>query len=316
MNRIKILMKYCCFVLGILLFITVLLGYTNLGNLPTNKNQENRFLTIGNEKIRFSQKGQGKDILLIHGTPGSIEDWNEIVDSLSIDYRVTAFDRLGHGFSSSNQYNYHLKDNANTVENLINHLNLKYPLIVGHSYGGSIAAFMAVNSELKNREYILIDSPLYNYQPSTIYKLVATPILGKGMALFASYTIADDQIKAGVSSLFKSLEKEMINDLVKERQLIWSQPKVIYSKSKESMNYLTDLNLISKKYKNITSKITLITAKDSISTFKNDCIKFNQEVSNSELVILDTTGHYIQLEKPSAVIKIIKERMLELDTVH
>ena len=202
------------------------------------------------------------------------------------------------------------------VENLINHLNLKSPLIVGHSYGGSIAAFMAVNSELKNREYILIDSPLYNYQPSTIYKLVATPILGKGMALFASYTIADDQIKAGVSSLFKSLEKEMINDLVKERQLIWSQPKVIYSKSKESMNYLTDLNLISKKYKNITSKITLITAKDSISTFKNDCIKFNQEVSNSELVILDTTGHYIQLEKPSAVIKIIKERMLELDTVH
>ena len=316
MNSIKRLIKYCCSVLGVLLFITALLGYTNLGNLPTNDTQENRFLTIGNEKIRFSQKGQGKDILLIHGTPGSIEDWNEIMDSLSIDYRVTAFDRLGHGFSSSNQYNYHLKDNANTVENLIIHLNLKSPLIVGHSYGGSIAAYMAVNSELKNREYILIDSPLYNYQPSNMYKLVATPFLGKGMALLASYTIADDQIKAGVSSLFKSLEKETINDLVKERQLIWSQPKVIYSKSKESMNYLTDLNSISKKYKNITSKITLITAKDSINTFKNECLKFNKEVSHSELIILDTTGHYIQLEKSSTVIKIIKERMLQLDNLH
>jgi len=308
-NKIKRIIKYCFSAIGILLFIIVLLGYTNLGNLPIKENQKNHFLTIGSEKIRISQKGEGKDILLIHGTPGSIEDWNGIIDSLSKDYRVTAFDRLGHGFSSSNQYNYHIKDNAILVENLIKQLGLKSPLIVGHSYGGSIVAFMAVNSELKNIEYIIIDSPLYKYRPSNIYKLVATPILGKGIALFSSYTIANNQIKDGVSSLFKSLEKEKINELVKERQIIWSQPKVIYSKSKESINYLNDLNSISEKYKNINSKITLITGKDSINTFKNDCEKFNQEVSNSELIILENTGHYIQLEKPSTVIKIIKERM-------
>ena len=245
----KKILKYFFKSIGIFLLLLTLIGYTNLGNLPTNETKKNPYLTIGKEKIRFSQKGAGKDILLIHGTPGSIEDWNKIIDSLSKDFRVTAFDRLGHGFSSSNQYEYHIGDNATMVENLIKQLGLKSPLIVGHSYGGSIAAFMAVNSELKNIEYIIIDSPLYKYRPSKIYKLVATPILGKGIALFSSYTIANNKIKKDVSSIFKSLEKEKINELVKERQLIWSQPKVIYSKSKESINYLNDLNLICKKYK-------------------------------------------------------------------
>lgn len=301
--------KYYLSIIGILLLIIVLLGYTNLGNLTTNENQKNNFLKIGNERIRFLQKGNGKDILLVHGTPGSIEDWVEIIDVLSKNYRVTAFDRLGHGFSSSNEYSYHLKDNAILIENLIKQLNLKSPLIVGHSYGGSIAAFMAVNSELKDIEYIIIDSPLYKYQPNTIYKLVSTPVFGKGIALLSSYTIANKQIEGGLSSLFKSIDNETINQLVNERQIIWSQPKVIYSKSKESVNYLDDLNSMSKKYKSINSKITIITGNDSMSTFKNDCKKFITEVPNSELVIIENTGHYIQLEKPLNVIKIIKGKM-------
>jgi pimeloyl-ACP methyl ester carboxylesterase len=305
----KRITKYCILIIGILLLLIVLLGYSNIGNLPENENQENHFLKIGKEKIRFSQKGNGKDILLIHGTPGSIEDWTEIIDSLSQNYRVTTFDRLGHGFSSSNQYTYHLKDNAILVENLIKKLNLKSPLIVGHSYGGSIVAYMAVNSGQKDISYIIIDSPLYEYKPSKTYKLISTPVLGKGIALFSSYTVADNQIKKGVSSLFKSLEKERINELVKERQPIWSQPKVIYSKSKESVNYQDDLNSISSKYKSIDSKVTIITGRDSISTFRNDCEKLNREIPHSELIIIEKTGHYIQLEKPLNVIEIINERM-------
>lgn len=154
------------------MLIIVSLGYTDLGNLSLNENQQNQFLKIDNERIRFSQKGKGKDVLLIHGTPGSIEDWNEIVDSLSKNYRITTFDRLGHGFSSLNKYTYHIEDNAVLVEKLIKQLNLESPLIVGHSYGGSIVAFMAVNSKLKNLEYVIIDSPLYKYKPSKTYQLV------------------------------------------------------------------------------------------------------------------------------------------------
>lgn len=138
---------------------------------------------------------------------------------------------------------------------------------------------------------------------------MAAPIIGKGIALFSSYTVANKHIKKSVFSLFKSLEKEKAHKLAKERQIIWSQPKVIYSKSKESVNYSDDLNSISNKYKKIKARITLITGKDSINTFRNDCERFHKEVSNTALVVLENTGHYIPLEKTKSVIEIIKQHL-------
>ena len=314
-NKIKKIAKYAFYTVGIFMLIMVLLGHTDLGNLPKNYKSKNQFITVGNEKVRVIQKGYGKDILLVHGTPGSIEDWNEIIDNLSENYRVTAFDRLGHGFSSANKYTYHLEDNANFIENLIEKLNIKSLLVIGHSYGGSIAAFMAVNSTYEGIKYIIIDSPLYKCCPSNkLYKLTSTPIFGKGISLLSSYTIAKKYIKIRFSSLFKSLKKEKIDELLKERQLIWSQPKVIYSNSKEYMNYLDNLNSISEKYKNITSHITLVTVKDSINTFRNDAERFKEEVPHCNLITLEGTGHFIQLEKPQDIIRIITNNIKQTDT--
>ncbi|MDH7445257.1 alpha/beta fold hydrolase [Aquimarina sp. 2201CG14-23] len=309
MNNTKKIIKYCVLGLAIFFFIITLLGYTNLGNLSITESSENIFVNIENEKIRISQKGNGKDILLIHGSPGSIEDWNSIVDALAKTYRVTTFDRAGHGFSSSNEYTYHIKDNAILVERLIEQLGLKDPLIVGHSYGGSTAAYMAVHSDLKELKYIILDSPLYKSRSRGIYKLISTPVIGKGIALASSYTIANSQIRDGVTPIFKSIKEEKIQELVKERQRMWSQPKVIYTKSMESINYQDDLNLISHKYKNIVSDITIITAKDSINTLRKDCEKFHSEVLNSELIILDNTGHYIQFDKSNDLIEVIHRKM-------
>ncbi len=312
MKKAKNIIKYSVLGIAILVLVLIVLGYTNLGNLSTTKNRENVFVNIENEKIRILQKGSGKDILLIHGSPGLIEDWNSIFDSLAKNYRVTAFDRLGHGYSSSNTYTYHIKDNAILAEKLIARLGLKNPLIVGHSYGGSTAAYMATHSDLKYIKYIkyvIIDSPLYTSRLRKIYKLVSTPVIGKGIALFSSYTIAKGQIRDGVAPIFKSLGEEKINELVKERQQIWSQPKVIYTKSKESVNYQEDLNLMSHKYKNIASNITIITGKDSLGTLRTDCEKFHLEVKNSELLILDKTGHYIQFDKSQELIAAIRRKM-------
>ncbi|WP_109301918.1 alpha/beta fold hydrolase [Aquimarina sp. AU474] len=309
MKKAKKIIAYVTLGLGICILTLISLGHTNLGNLPTTENSENNFVTVRNEKIRILQKGNGKDVLFIHGSPGLIEDWNSIFDSLAQNYRVTAFDRPGHGYSSSNEYTYHIQDNALIVEELITKLKLKDPLIVGHSYGGSTIAYMVTNGGLKNLKYIIIDSPLYRSRSALIYKLVSTPLIGKGIAVLSSYTIAKGKIKDGVTPIFKSINKEKIDELVKERQKIWSQPKVIYSKSKETVNYQSDLDLMSDKYKNITSDITIISGTDSLSTLRKDCEKFHTEVKNSKLILLDQTGHYIQFDKAEEVLAIIRGKI-------
>ena len=268
-------------------------------------NLKTSFVKIGDNNIRYTQKGKGKDILLIHGMPGSIEDWKEIINPLSKHFRVTAFDRLGHGHSSAKNYTYHIQDNAILVEKIIETLNLVFPYIVGHSYGGSIVANLAAKYNFKNFNFMIVDSPLYGYDAEFKFKLVATPIIGKLLAFISSFTIAKSEIKKGVSVLFSSLEKEKIDELVAERQELWKQVKVIYSKSKESVNYGNDLQKQSMKYKKIEAKITIVTANNFPGTYGNDCKKFHSEVLNSKLVVLENTGHYIQLEKIKELIQII-----------
>ncbi len=295
----------------IIIILLLLINFSGLEKKANIKSLPNaRFIKINNEKIRFLQKGTGKDILLIHGTPGSIEDWDTITADLSTKYRVTAFDRLGHGYSSANNYSYHIKDNATAIKELVHQLNLQSPLVVGHSYGGSIIAHMATKEILKNVNYIIIDSPLYEYKADLKYKLVSIPFIGRALAIISSITVAKNEIKKGVSELFFSSDKNFVSKAVAERQKIWAQPKVIYSKAKESVNYHRDLQAIAKNYKDINSKITLISSTEKLGTFKNDCEKFHQEVKKSELFILKETGHYIQLEKPHEIVSIIENNMI------
>ncbi len=311
-HKSKKVLKFSSLSIGILFLVSILLGQSNLGNLSQNENNKDTFITIGDEKIRYLQKGEGKDILFIHGTPGSIEDWKELIDSLSQNFRVTAFDRLGHGYSSANKYTYHLKDNADLAEQLIENMKLNSPLIVGHSYGGCVATYMAVNSKSIEREYVIIDSPFCEIQPSIINRLVSAPILGRGIAFLSAYTIAKHEIKKGILPMFKSMEGDKLNYYIKERQEIWSQPKVIYSNSKEIVNLQYDLKSLSENYKITDARMILITEEDSIDTFRKSTEKLHKELKNSELIIIKNTGHYIQLEQSSQMIKIIREKANQL----
>ncbi|WP_166962313.1 alpha/beta fold hydrolase [Yeosuana marina] len=306
-KSLKKIIKIGLSFLGLAILLILILGKTQLGNLDKIGNYSMPFIEIGGEKIRFIQKGTGEDILFIHGSPGSIEDWIKLIDTLSHNYRVTAFDRFGHGLSTSNNYNYTLGDNATLTINLIKELNIESPLIIGHSYGGSVASYLAANNSVDDAEYIIIDSPLYEYDSKIMYSVISSDIFGEGISVFASLTFAKNQIHNSLEEIFENLDKTTSEDLINERKLIWSQPKVIYSKAKEAANYDKDLKKISNKYKNINSKITIITGTDSTKTFRNNCLRLHRDLKSSEFIELENTGHYIQIDKFNEIVKVINE---------
>ena len=60
---------------------------------------ESQFTQIDGETVHFTDQGDGPAIVLIHGTYGSLRNWNEWVDVLSQRYRVIRFDRPRMGLS-------------------------------------------------------------------------------------------------------------------------------------------------------------------------------------------------------------------------
>src|ERR1700712_3087390 len=131
--------------------------------------------------IRVQQQGNGQDVLLIHGSPGSLEDFLPLFTALSGRFRVTAYDRPGHGFSGDTG-KYSPSANADMAEALLAKLDLHNTIVVGHSYGGAIALALALRKPPRASAYVVLDSATYTplRQSSPLYKLLTLPYLGIG----------------------------------------------------------------------------------------------------------------------------------------
>ena len=200
----KKLFKLLLSIVSILMIALVLLGHFGIGNKTKTDSKKGEYITINNELIRYIQKGIGDDLILIHGTPGCIEDWDLILEKLSKKYRVTVIDRLGNGYSSSNNYQYTLEENSSLINNIIESLKLEKVTIIGHSFGGSTTAQLAVENNPKIDSYMMVSPPLYKINPATIYKIASLPLLGKGFSYFMHKTQAKKIISDGIKNTLKN----------------------------------------------------------------------------------------------------------------
>lgn len=96
-------------------------------------------IRINGLEIRYWLEGTGKDILLLHGWGVNKESMAPVFNNLSKDYRVCAPDLPGFGGSQEPDRSWSVADYAAFVEAFITEVELKSPLIIGHSNGGRIA---------------------------------------------------------------------------------------------------------------------------------------------------------------------------------
>ena len=305
----KKILEILSFLFLLILISLILLGYSGVGNLTTDDAENGNFITINNEEIRYIQKGEGKDILLIHGTPGCLEDWDLVINHLSKNYRVTAFDRLGNSYTTSNNYNYTLKENAAIVHQLIDVLKLKDVVIIGHSYGGSTTAQLAVEDNPKIDSYIMVAPPLYGINPGILYKIASIPIIGKGFAYLMHITQAKSVIKETYKNSMGNKPELLTETFLTFRATILSQPKVLYTTSKERTNYNEGLDKISSKYSEIKKKVSIIVGDLDYKNLMEGCDKFKEVRPQTNLLILKNTGHFIQMEKTELLLNFIDKHL-------
>ncbi|MBW1297211.1 alpha/beta fold hydrolase [Aquimarina litoralis] len=88
-------------------------------------------------------------ILFLHDSLGCIELWRDFPEKIKAgtDYNVLSYDRQGYGksasFSETTRDKNYLKKEADTLNLLINQLELEKVILFGHSDGGSIGLLAA-----------------------------------------------------------------------------------------------------------------------------------------------------------------------------
>lgn len=94
-------------------------------------------------KVRYTDNGEGRVIVLLHGFLGSHEIWSEFVKKLSKKFRVIAIDLPGHGETPAIGYYHSMELLAQSVKAVVDKIGVRRYIVVGHSMGGYAALAFA-----------------------------------------------------------------------------------------------------------------------------------------------------------------------------
>jgi pimeloyl-ACP methyl ester carboxylesterase len=101
-------------------------------------------IRVGKVEIYAEEQGTGSPTLVfLHYWGGSRRTWSEVIGRLSDRFRCVAVDLRGWAKSDHHAEDYSLSPQADDVEGVIEALNLKDFVLVGHSMGGKIAQMVA-----------------------------------------------------------------------------------------------------------------------------------------------------------------------------
>ncbi|MFN0115748.1 MAG: alpha/beta fold hydrolase [Paracoccaceae bacterium] len=104
-------------------------------------------LTLGGVRLHAVVRGSGPDVVLIHGAAGSVRDFTfALLPKLAERYRVIAIDRPGHGHSDRVAGADALSLQARLLRQATAVLGAGCPIVVGHSYGASVALRWALDA--------------------------------------------------------------------------------------------------------------------------------------------------------------------------
>jgi pimeloyl-ACP methyl ester carboxylesterase len=141
--------------LGALALLVVVLNWT-YGRLPAEPRPTGSFAQIGNLRIHYIEhRGAGVPVVLIHGLPGTAEDWEDVTPLLA-GHRTIAIDRPGFGFSSGGYVPFERQ--LELLHQLLARLHVTRPILVGHSYGGTISLGFAERYRGQVRGLVLVDA--------------------------------------------------------------------------------------------------------------------------------------------------------------
>ena len=138
-----------------LALVVIVLNWT-YGRLPAEPRPTGSFAQIGNLRIRYIEhRGPGVPVVLIHGLPGTAEDWEDVTPLLA-GHRTIAIDRPGFGFSSGGYVPFNRQ--LEVIHTLLTRLHVRRPILVGHSYGGTISLGFAEHYSSEVRGLVLVDA--------------------------------------------------------------------------------------------------------------------------------------------------------------
>jgi pimeloyl-ACP methyl ester carboxylesterase len=231
-------------------------------------------------------RGQGDTALIfLHGWCGDRTYWKRQVDVFAPEYRVVTLDQAGHGQSGKDRKEWTAASLAGDVESVVNALDLKRVILVGHSMGGSIG--LAAAKRMPGRVIAVVgvdtlQNAEFKWPEETIQKLLdgfATDFPGTVRGMFA-------QLLPGHA------DPELIK---------WLGSKAAAQDPKMAVALMRDIVQFDNKRlrREAQAPVRCINSAGGYPFFNPTMAETNRKYADYRAVLIEEVGHYPMLEKPA-----------------
>lgn len=144
-------------------FVAVTLWRANAREAAAEKAYppEGQTIEVKGYKVHAVVRGEGPDLVLIHGASGSTRDYTHtLVAQLASDYRVIVLDRPGFGYTPRlHKDGESLEEQAALLSAAAAELGADRPIVLGQSFGGAVALAWAVHHPDTISGLVLLAAP-------------------------------------------------------------------------------------------------------------------------------------------------------------
>ncbi|HVE83689.1 MAG TPA: alpha/beta hydrolase [Myxococcales bacterium] len=261
--------------------------------------------------VFYRDQGQGPALLFIHGFPTASYDFAPLWEPLAQRFRCVAADMLGFGFSSKPRpYGYGIADQAELFEGLCRHLRLDEVHVLAHDYGDTVAQELLARFEGRRergqrgtaiRSACFLNGGLFpeRHRPRFAQRLLASP-LGPWLARRFD--------EARFSRAMRGILAKETQPTEEAMHELWEL--VLHNDGRAVMPLLIGYMKERRRHRarwvgallRTGVPLRFICGADDPVSGRHMARRYLRLVPRPDVVLLERTGHYPQLERPGEVL--------------
>ena len=266
------------------------------------------FTEVEGMRVHYQEAGDSNapPMILIHGFASSNLVWSKVLlDLAGAGFRVIAPDLLGYGYSGKpRELDYTIGSQARLIVSLLKQLGIDRAHVVGSSYGGAIAATVALDNPEVVEKLILVGAVTNN--APTRYLL---------MRLFSSPIIGDilSPLLVGSRRLLRARMKGVYDrhEWVLDEKRLHARHLPLQTRGTHRAIIRTvrhwDADRVSRDAHLLGQPTLLLWGDNDREVPLSDGERLHQEIPHSRLIVFRECGHLPHEEYPEAFTKVVSE---------
>src|SRR6266404_2992867 len=266
------------------------------------------FTTVDGVRIHFQEAGNenAPPVILIHGFISSNLIWSDVLLPLAMaGFRVIAPDLPGYGYSDKpSDGEYTIESQARAVLGLMGRLEIEKATIVGASYGGAVAATMALDYPQRVERLVLIGA-VTNDEPKKkmLLRISRLPVIGDIVTpLFLGSRWI---LRKRTEQVYRRIGHPLDEHKLEARHHLLATANVHRAMLRTARRW--SANRISRNASLIRSPTMLVWGDTDTHIPISEAYQLRDAIPNARLIIFRNCGHLPPTEYPEKFVEVVTD---------